>query len=128
MNQANLPGSAAGGGQTVSPPVPSGAGQVAQPAAEDKAATAQELEELGDLHTKLAVRAQAENDNVDNLRKQMANQGNNLRSDIAASQNRMKIYMDKFDAAMNAGDPVAAKKYMGLAEREVETLEKFFGH
>jgi hypothetical protein len=40
----------------------------------------------------------------------------------------MRMYMDKFDAAMNAGDPVAAKKYMGLAEREVETLEKFFGH
>jgi hypothetical protein len=40
----------------------------------------------------------------------------------------MKMYMDKFDAAMNAGDPEAARKYMGLAEREVETLEKFFGH
>jgi len=40
----------------------------------------------------------------------------------------MKIYMDKFDKAMNEGDPVAAKKYMAQAEHEVETLEKFFGH
>ena len=39
----------------------------------------------------------------------------------------MKMNMDKFDAAMNAGDPVAGKKYMALAEREVEFLEKFFG-
>lgn len=119
---------AGGAGQVVSPPVPSGAGQVAQPPAANSAVIAQELEELGDLHIKLSVRAQAENDNVDNLRKQMAAQGNNLRSDISASQTRMKIYMDKYDAAMNAGDPVAAKKYMSLAEREVETLEKFFGH
>ena len=65
---------------------------------------------------------------MENLRKQMAAGGNNLRSDISASQTRMKMYMDKFDAAMNAKDLVAAKKYRALAEREVETLEKFFGH
>ncbi len=65
---------------------------------------------------------------VENLRKQMAAGGNNLRSDISASQTRMKMYMDKFDAAMNAGDPVAANKYMEMAEHEVETLEKFFGN
>jgi len=57
----------------------------------------------------------------------MAASGNNLRADVSGSQTRMKIYMDKFDAAMNAGDPVAAKKYMALAEHEVENLEKFFG-
>ena len=118
---------AAGGGQAVSPPAAGGAGQVAPPPAASNAESAQELEELGDLHTKLAVRAQAANDSVENLRKQMAASGNNLRSDISASQTRMKMYMDKFDAAMNAGDPMAAKKYMALAEREVEILEKFFG-
>jgi len=128
MNQATPPRSAAGGGQVPSPPVPGEAGQAAQPLAENKAVNAQELEELEDLHSKLAARAQAENDNVENLRKQMAAGGNNLRSDISSAQTRMKIYMDKFDAAMNAGDTVAAKKYMGLAEHEVETLEKFFGH
>jgi len=37
------------------------------------------------------------------------------------------MYMDKFDAALNAGDPVAAKKYMSLAESAIDTLEKFFG-
>jgi serine/threonine-protein kinase len=104
------------------------AGQVVQPPAANNDQSKQELEELGDLQTKLAVRAQAANDSVEGLRRQMAAGGNNLRSDISASQSRMKMYMDKFDAAMNAGDPVAAKKYMGMAEREVETLEKFFGH
>jgi ribosomal protein S20 len=66
-------------------------------------------------------------EHVQTLRKQMSAGGNNLRADISSSQTRMKMYMDKFDAAMNAGDPVAAKKYMGLAEHEVDTLEKFFG-
>jgi len=98
------------------------------PPAANSAANAQEMEELGDLQTKLEVRAETENNNVENLRKQMAAGGNNLRSDISASQSRMKVYMDKFSAALSAGDPVAAKKYMGMAEREVETLEKFFGH
>jgi hypothetical protein len=119
---------AAGGGQNASPPGAGGAGQVAQPPAENNAVNAQELEELTDQHDKLAVRALTANDSLESLRKQMAAGGNNLRSDISASQTRMKMYMDKFDAAMNAKDPVAAKKYMSLAEREVETLEKFLGH
>ena len=124
-NQATGSGTETGGGQVTSPPASGGGGQVEQPPADNKAA---ELEQLEDLHTKLSVRAQTENDNVENLRHQMGAQGNNLRSDIAAAQTRMKIYMDKFDKAMNEGDPVAAKKYMAQAEHEVETLEKFFGH
>jgi septation ring formation regulator EzrA len=87
-----------------------------------------ELEQLEDLHSKLTVRAQTASNSVENLRKQMAATGNNLRADISASQTRMKVYMEKFNTAMSAGDPVAAEKYMGLAEREVEKLEKFFGN
>ena len=119
---------AAGGGQNVSAAEVGGAGQVAQAPAGNNAASAQELAELTDQHDKLAVRAQSENDSVENLRKQMAASGNNLRSDISSSQSRMKMYMEKSETALNAGDPVAAKKYMSLAEHEVETLEKFFGH
>jgi serine/threonine-protein kinase len=128
MNGAASPSPAGGGGQAATSSVPSGAGQVTPPAAEPKPISAQELAELSEMHDKLAVRAQTENDSVEHLRKQMAAGGNNLRSDISAAQTRMKMYMDKFDAAMNAGDPEAAKKYMSLAEREVETLEKFFNH
>ena len=120
---------AAGGEQPATSPTPAAVGQGAPPPAPagNNAETAQEMEELGDLHTKLAVRAQAANDSVESLRKQMAASGNNLRADVSGSQTRMKMYMDKFDAAMNAGDPGAAKKYMALAEHEVENLEKFFG-
>jgi hypothetical protein len=86
------------------------------------------MAELGDLHDKLSVRAQSASEGVDGLRKQIQASGTSLRSDISASQTRMKMYMDKFDAAMNAGDPEAAKKYMHLAEQEVDKLEKFLGH
>jgi hypothetical protein len=118
---------AAGRGQALSASESVGAGQVAQASTGNIAANAQELAELTDQHDKLAVRAQAENESVENLRRQMSAGGNNLRSDISASQSRMKMYMAKSEAALNAGDPVAAKKYMSLAEQEVETLEKFFG-
>ncbi len=127
-NHATPSNLAAGGGNIVSPPVPGGAGQVAQTPAETNPVNTQELEELTDQHDKLAARAQAADQSVESLRKQMAAGGNNLRSDISTSQTRMRMYMDKFDKALNAKDLVAANKYRAMAEREVETLEKFFGH
>jgi hypothetical protein len=36
--------------------------------------------------------------------------------------------MTKSEAALNVSDAEAAKKYMSMAEREVEKLETFFGH
>jgi serine/threonine-protein kinase len=139
-NQSSPLNQAAGGGQnSSSAPAPSGAipnaspsgaagaGQATPQASANDAAKKQELEELADLHDKLSVRAVSVDEHVETLRKQMSAGGNNLRSDISSSQTRMKMYMDKFDAAMSAGDPVAAKKYMHQAEHEVETLEKFFG-
>jgi FtsZ-binding cell division protein ZapB len=92
------------------------------------AASAQELQELADHHDKLSARAQSADDSVESLRRQMTAGGNNLRSDISTSQSRMKLYMGKFEAALNAGDAEGAKKYMSLAEREVERLETFLGH
>ena len=117
-----------GGAQVSSSPVAGGAGQVGQPAAGNIAASSQELEELVEQHDKLSVRAQSANESVENLRKQMSAGGNNLRSDISASQTRMKMYMTKSEAALNVSDAEAAKKYMSMAEREVEKLETFFGH
>ena len=129
-------GNQAAGGQSASPPAGGGAAQVVNPPSGggvqaptgNSDASAQQLAELGDLHEKLSVRATSANEGVEALRKQMETGGNNLRSDISASQTRMKMYMDHFDAAMNARDPVAAQKYMNLAEHEVERLERFLGH
>jgi serine/threonine-protein kinase len=94
----------------------------------NSSANNQELQELTDLHDKLSSRAQAANDGVETLRKQMLASGNNLRLDISASQSRMKMYMSKFESALNSGDADNAKKYMDLAEHEVDKLEAFLGH
>ena len=117
-----------GGGEQFNPPPAAGGGQVGQPAAGNGAASAQELQELADQHDKLSARAQSANDSVESLRRQMTASGNNLRSDISTAQSRMKLYMGKFEAALNSGDAEGAKKYMSLAEREVERLESFLGH
>jgi len=100
--------------------------QATQAAARD-AAAAKELEELEDRMTPLAGRANAVKDSVEHLRQQQERAGFSLRQDISASSSNMERYMDNADAALKARSPQAAKKYMDLAEREIEKLEKFFG-
>jgi serine/threonine-protein kinase len=113
-----LPGEAA--------PPPSQAAQAAQAGAEN-ATAAQELEELQDRMTPLTGRANAVKDSIEHLRQQQERAGFSLRHDISASLSSMEQYMGKADAALNSRNPEAAKKYMDLAEREIEKLEKFFG-
>jgi FtsZ-binding cell division protein ZapB len=127
--QAN-PNSSSPGGEQYNPAAAPGGGNPggSQPSAGAPNANAQELQELSDLHDKLSSRAQSANDSVETLRRQMTAGGNNLRSDISASQSRMKNYMGKFESALNSGDVDSAKKYMSLAEREVDKLEAFLGH
>jgi serine/threonine-protein kinase len=96
-------------------------------AAAREAAAAKELEELEDRMTPLAGRANAVKDSVEHLRQQQERAGYSLRQDISASSSNMERYMDNADAALRARSPEAAKKYMDLAEREIEKLEKFFG-
>jgi serine/threonine-protein kinase len=124
--QINRAGGPAGQASEEAPAPPSQAAQEAQAAAE-KAAAAKELEELEDRMTPLAGRASAVKDSVEHLRQQQERAGFSLRHDISASLSSMEQYMGKADAALNSRNPAAAKKYMDLAEREIEKLEKFFG-
>jgi serine/threonine-protein kinase len=96
-------------------------------AAAREAAAAKELGELEDRMTPLAGRANAVRDSVEHLRQQQERAGFSLRQDISASLSSMERYMDNADAALRARSPEAAKKYMDLAEREIEKLEKFLG-
>ena len=124
--QTNQAGGQAGQAPEEAAAPPSEAGQAA-PAPAGDAAAAKELEELEDRMTSLAGRANAMKDSVENLRQRQASAGFSLRPDISASLSRMEQYMDKADAALNARAPEAAKKYIDLAEQEIEKLEKFFG-
>jgi serine/threonine-protein kinase len=124
--QINPAGGQAGQAPEEAAAPPSQAAQATQ-AAQEEAAAAKELEELEDRMTPLAGRANAMKDSVEHLRQRQARAGYSLRADISASLSSMDQYMGKADAALNSRDPKAAKKYMDLAEREIEKLEKFFG-
>jgi serine/threonine-protein kinase len=75
----------------------------------------------------LASRVASVHDSLENLRRQQAAQGLGLRGDIGSAQQRMDTYVGKAQAAMQKEDIRASKKYMELAEPEIEKLEKFLG-
>ena len=86
-----------------------------------------EVEEIERQMDQLASRASSVHDSLENLRRQQAAQGLGLRGDIASTQERMDTYLGKAQAAMRKEDIRGSKKYMELAEPEIEKLEKFLG-
>jgi serine/threonine-protein kinase len=84
-----------------------------------------EVEEIERQIDQLASRASSVHDSLENLRRQQAAQGLGLRGDIASTEARMDTYLGKAQAAMRKEDISGSKKYMELAEPEIEKLEKF---
>jgi eukaryotic-like serine/threonine-protein kinase len=95
-----------------------------QPQSSDQAAQLEELEQQMD---QLSSRATSVSTSLDNLQRQQSAQGLGLRGDIASTQEMMKSHMAKAQAAMQNQDARNAKKYLDLAEPEIERLEKFLG-
>ena len=91
------------------------------------AANDAKLKELRQRLTQLAARARAVKSSFDRLAQQQQAQGLGPRRDISASVDRMSQFMDDAHDALVAGDAASAEQNMDSAEREVETLEKFFG-
>jgi serine/threonine-protein kinase len=75
----------------------------------------------------LAARADTVDASLNGMRQNQAAQGLSMRGDIAASQQRMRTYLDKAQSALKNQDSTTAKKYLNLAETELATLEKFLG-
>src|SRR5215469_9624397 len=115
--------------QAVSEPSASGAsGQSnAEASPQPGAADPAQLQALDLESDQLSSRASAVNTSLDNLQKQQEAQGLGLRGDIVASQQRMQAYLQKAQAAIQAQDPAAARKYLDLASVETEKIEKFLG-
>jgi eukaryotic-like serine/threonine-protein kinase len=89
--------------------------------------TAAQMDALEQQADQLSSQASAVNDSLDNLRRQQSAQGFSLRGDIASTQELMKTHMAKAQAALQSRDTVNAKKYLDLAEGDVEKLDKFLG-
>jgi eukaryotic-like serine/threonine-protein kinase len=86
------------------------------------------VEQLEQEMDHLTARSAAVQSSIDSLKNQQAASGYGLRGDIAASDQLMQTYMSRAQAADQAGDLKAKKKYLDLAEAEIGKLEKFLGH
>jgi hypothetical protein len=76
----------------------------------------------------LSNRAAAVNNSLDRLQQQQSAAGYGLRGDMAAKQSSMKNNLSKAQDAVEHGDAARAKRYMTMAEGDVEALERFLGH
>jgi eukaryotic-like serine/threonine-protein kinase len=105
--------------------VPSGSGSNASQAQSEAAAQAEELEQK---YTEVDSRSVAATQALDNLQRQQAAAGYGLRSDIVSAQQRMKADLNKAQYYMQKQDSKNAKKYLDMADAELQTIEKFLGH
>jgi len=82
---------------------------------------------LEDDFDRLSGRAESINGSLNALRDAQQVQGLGLRGDVAASQARMQRYLNHAQSALNSQNASDLKKYLGLAQTEIENLEKFLG-
>jgi serine/threonine protein kinase len=101
--------------------------QLADEAARAKAEEAAQAEEVEKRYDDVDSRSSAVSQSLDNLQRQQAASGYGLRGDIVSAQQRMKTDLSKAQFAMQKQDTKAAKKYLEMAEAELQTLEKFLG-
>ena len=88
---------------------------------------ADQLAELDRQADQLSGRETAISASLDTLQRQQNTHGLQLRGDIVAAQSRMRTYLAKAQAALQAQDIRNARKYLELAEPEAEKIEKFLG-
>jgi hypothetical protein len=73
-------------------------------------------------------RSTAASQSLDNLKRQQAAAGYGLRSDIVSAEQRMKADLNKAQYYVQKQDSKNAKKYLDMADAELQTIEKFLGH
>ncbi|HZV89104.1 MAG TPA: protein kinase [Candidatus Binatus sp.] len=121
------------GGNPPQPPKKPSAGkskkdtQSADAAAQAKAEEAAQTEENEHRYDDIDSRSAAVSQSLDNVQRQQAAAGYGLRGDIVSAQQRMKTDLSKAHSAMQKQDTKNAKKYLDMAEAELQTIEKFLG-
>jgi len=91
------------------------------------AALAKDLDEVEHQIDQLTGRAGSVSSSLDNLKRQQAASGFGLRGDMAEHESSMKLNLSKAQNAIEHNDLDRAKRYAGLAENDIEALEKFLG-
>jgi serine/threonine protein kinase len=92
-----------------------------------KAPADTDLQEVEHQADQLNSRASAVSQSIEGLRRQQSAQGYGLRGDIVATEERMKSDLSKAQSALEQQNGATAKKFLDMAEVEVEKLEKFLG-
>jgi serine/threonine-protein kinase len=92
------------------------------------AAKAEPIEDVEADVDQTASRATAASASIDSMRHQLTSQGLNLRGDIASAQELMKTNLDRAQQALQNHDTKSARRYLNMAQANMEKIEKFLGH
>jgi serine/threonine protein kinase len=86
------------------------------------------IQENEQRYDDISGRAAAATQSLSILKQQQAAAGYGLRGDIVSAEARLNSDLGKAQAAAQNADAKAAKKYLDMAEAELQTIEKFLGH
>jgi serine/threonine-protein kinase len=89
--------------------------------------TAAEMNELRQQYNQVAIRVGAAKSGLRALQQQMQRQGVDIRGDILEAESRMDYLMKESMDSMRAGDADSSRTSLQMAERSLETIEKFLG-
>ena len=89
--------------------------------------TPQEVQQAHEQKIQLDSRASSVSASVEALKRQQEAEGLGLRQDMAGAYARMNSYLRLANDNLNNGNIAAASSYMDKADKEISTLESFFG-
>ena len=90
-------------------------------------ASSAQLNELRQQYNQVAIRVGSSKSGLRALQQQMQRQGLDMRGDILEAESRMDYLMQESMSSMRAGDADGARTSLQMAERSLETIEKFLG-
>ena len=86
-----------------------------------------DFDELESDVDQLLTRASAINHSLDTLKQEQARTGLGLRGDIAGRQEAMNLNLTRAREAVQQRNLTRLQRFKGLAEGDIEALEKFLG-
>jgi hypothetical protein len=75
----------------------------------------------------VSVRAAAAKSGLRSIEQQQSRQGLNLRGDMVEAESRMDYLLKESMDSIRAGDAASGRRSLQMAERALESLEKFLG-
>jgi len=85
------------------------------------------MNELRQQYNQVAIRVGAAKSGLRALQQQMQRQGVDMRGDMLEAESRMDYLMKESMDSMRAGDADSSRTSLQMAERSLETIEKFLG-